>query len=67
MNLDYVAYGVLAVVYVFGVIPCIGSEIGDKFSNYSEDMKLGLALHVALLLFLVVLSSILWAVFRVFY
>lgn len=66
MNLDLLAYAILALSYVFGVVPLLGASISGKHGSiYKDDFKLGAVVHLILIVFFLVLASVVWATYRV--
>ena len=62
---DVLAYLILTIIYVGGVVPMIGSVTQNHSSLYREDWVVGFVIHAVLLGFAAVLSATIWAVFRV--
>lgn len=64
--MDILAWGILVVFYVFGVVPTIGSMFtSDLGSYYMDDMKLGIVVHAVLGGTVIVLASVFWALYQV--
>lgn len=64
--MNYLAWAVLAVFYVSVIMPVIGSEMsGNKYASYTESLKLGAAIHIALGGFAAIMLSVLWAFYYV--
>ena len=65
INLDYVAYGVLGLTWLFLFTPCLGAGLnGNSFTGYWLDMKNGLAAQTALAIIVIVVFSVVWSVNR---
>ena len=62
MNMDYLAYLILALFVIFAVLPLLVSNNGE---SYRECLKVSFALTAFILAFAVVLFSLVWAVNRV--
>lgn len=59
---DILAYLILTIIYVGGVVPLIGSALTQNhYSLYREDWVAGAVIHAVP----AVLGATLWAVFRV--
>ena len=66
LNLDWLAYFILAVTYVTVVLPLIGDQMSPNWNNsYIYSLTIGAAVHLGLAVFAVTLGSIVWAVIRV--
>ena len=66
LNLDWLAYFILAVTYVTVAVPFVGEEMFSSGNNsYIDALKIGAVAHLALGVFAVTLASIVWAVIRV--
>ena len=63
---DYLAWSILAVFYLIGVIPVVGSWVTGFGSIYKDDWKVGAIMHLVLGGFAVVVLGVLWAFIRVF-
>jgi len=65
--MDILAWGVLIVMYVFGVVPAIGSELGGH--DYKEDLVLGGVIHLlvaaCILSAFILIPVIVWAILQV--
>ncbi len=60
--MEYLAYGVLAVFYLSAVMPIIGSEMShNDYLGYTDSLKIGAAIHIALIGFVAITGSVIWA------
>ena len=67
MNLDYLAYLVLVIVYIFAATPAFGSLFDVSRSNgYKEDLRLGLLIQGIFLCLAAIIFSVAWSAHRVF-
>ena len=67
MNLDYLAYFVLVIVYIFAATPAFGSLFDDSRSNgYKDDLKLGITIQGVFICLAAIVFSVAWSLHRVF-
>ena len=64
--LDLLAYLILIATVIFALVPMLGAGFSGPFSNYIEDLKIGLAVIFSMAVVSIVLFSIAWAYVRVF-
>ena len=63
----HLAFGVLAVLYIFGIMPLIGSALNSgTFSDYGTDFMTGLKLTLVMLIVGGSIYTVLWAFSVVF-
>jgi uncharacterized membrane protein len=61
------AYIILALFYLFCIIPVIGDFISiSSFNTYKDAFKIGISFHLFVVIFCAVPLSILWAINVVF-
>ncbi|MDB4261562.1 hypothetical protein N9878_01710 [bacterium] len=58
--MEYLAWGILAVFYIFGVTPMVGGLFGDN-DGYKSDFIVGGFIHISLLALGGCMFALLWA------
>ena len=62
MNMDYLAYGIIALFVIFAVMPAM---FGDQSEGYIKTVLMGLGILIILTLMTVVLFAVTWAFMHV--
>lgn len=65
MNLDYLAWAILALAFVFMLLPILGAA-NDRFQGYLDSLASGIVTVLWLGLIFLVLAAHVWALTRVF-
>lgn len=63
--MDYLAWAILILAYIFMVAPLIGDVITGGSTYYLEAMKTGAIAHSVVALVVFVIGGILWALYQV--
>ena len=65
LNLDWLAYFILAVTYVIVIVPIMGTMLINQGGSYIESLKMGVVGHIWLTVFAAVAVLFAWALNRV--
>lgn len=65
MNLDYLAWAILALAFVFMLLPFLGAW-DSHCHGYLDAMAIGFTIVLGLCLIFLVPAAIIWALIRIF-
>ena len=65
LNLNWLSYFILAVIYVVLIVPSMGDLLIRQGTSYIESLKIGVVGHLWLIVFAAILVLFAWALNRV--